>query len=84
MKTFYPEVKHFTKNGDKLHWIKYWQMTFNLPNVHQSFPLPQFLCYMVVAILTIFFIGGICDQQKSTMWAHLNIEKCKFEIFNIT
>jgi len=30
--TFYPEVKRFTKNGDKFGWVKYWRMTFNLPN----------------------------------------------------
>jgi len=24
VQTFYPEVKSFTKNGDKFGWVKYW------------------------------------------------------------
>jgi len=32
VQNFYPEVESFTKNGDKFGWVKYLQMTFNLPN----------------------------------------------------
>jgi len=38
MKTFYLEVKCFTKNGDKFCWVKYWQMTFNSPNLPKFSP----------------------------------------------
>jgi len=45
MQIFYPEVESFTKNGYKFGWVKYWWMTFNLPNLPKFSP-PQ-LCYMV-------------------------------------
>jgi len=32
------KVESFTKNGDKFGWVKYWQMTFNLPNSSKFFP----------------------------------------------
>jgi len=43
VQTFYPEVEIFTKNGDKFGWVKYWQMTFNLP----KFSPTRILHYMV-------------------------------------
>jgi len=39
MQTFYLLVKSFTK---KWRWVKYWQMTFNLPNLLPKFSLPHF------------------------------------------
>jgi len=39
---FYPEVKSFTKNGDKFGWVKYLQMPFNLPNLPKFSPTTIF------------------------------------------
>jgi len=56
VQTFNPEVESFIKHGDKFGWVKYWQMTFNLPNspkfspaTIQSFPLPQFCAIQYAA-----------------------------------
>jgi len=49
VQTFYPEVKSFTKNGDKFGWVKYWQMTFNLP----KFSPATILCYTVLFCLCV-------------------------------
>jgi len=44
IQTFYPEVKSFTKNGDKFGWVKkYW---LNSPNL-QKFAPARILCYTV-------------------------------------
>ena len=51
MQTFHLEVENFTKNGDKFGWVKYWQMTFNLPNSPKFSPT-RILCYMVYSLQT--------------------------------
>jgi len=47
VQTIYPEVKCFTKNGDKFGWIKYWQMTFN----SAKFSLPQFYAMWYILVI---------------------------------
>jgi len=50
LQNFYPKVESFTKNGDKFGWVKYWQMTFNSPNL-QKFSPTTILCYTVYIYL---------------------------------
>jgi len=52
VQTFYPQVKSFTKNGDKFGWVKYWQMTFNSPNLPKFSPA-RILRYTVIYPTTI-------------------------------
>jgi len=48
LQTFYLEVESFIKNEDKFGWVKYWPMTFNLPNSPKFSPA-TILHYTVVA-----------------------------------
>jgi len=51
---FLSKSLEFYKSGDKFGWVKYWQMTFNLP----KFPPPQFCTIQYNSTITLvgFFI----------------------------
>jgi len=62
---FLPRSREFYNNGDKLGWIKYWLMTFNLPN-SPKFSLATILRYTAYkyihnspAIRQLYLLGGI-------------------------
>ena len=51
---FYPVDEDFTKNKDKIGWVKYWQMIYNSPNSPKFSPT-RILRYMVLS-----FLPGLC------------------------
>jgi len=64
VQTFYlQEVKSYTKNERKFGWVKYWQMTFNLP----KFSHATILCNMVTekSIVGIHIMQHIGDEKQS-------------------